>query len=1396
MKLWVERAAYDMPLTESTFAHKQFQLEIRDPKGDVIHSQQLTASAYGGVAAEFTLPDAATLGNYSYYLANYGGGSFRVEEYKKPEFEVTVDAPAEPVALGEKFSAKISARYFFGSPVETGTLKYKVTRTPRSATWFPTTRWDWLYGAGYWWFAADSDWYPGFDRWGCRGPAPWWFWQPTPEPEIVAEGTTRLAADGTYAVEIDTAIALALHPNQDHAYRIEAEVVDPSRRTIVGTGEVMVARKPFQVYVWSHRGFYATGDTIDASFAARRADGKPVAGKGVLRLLRVEYPADLAGKPQETEVRQWELATGSDGTAQIQVKASQPGRYRLSYTVTDAAGHAIEGAQLLTIVGAGFDGSDFEFNDLELVPDARNYKPGETLKLQINTNRVGSRVLLFVRAQDGVYPKPQFVSLTGKSTVVEIPVTEADSPNFFVEALTVADGKVHVVARQIAVPPIARIVNVSVKPSSDTYKPGEEATVNVTMTDEAGKPVVGETVLTVYDRALEYISGGSNVGDIRETFWGWKRNHNPSTDHNLNLSSGNLTPKGEKPMQWLGRFGYLVDIENSTTREKGDVTRRGERMLSMARDAAPAAPMAAVEGALMESAAADMAMPREEQGGAAGGAPLVEPTVRTNFADNAFWGASIETNSDGVAELKFAMPENTTDWSFRTWGKGHGGRVGDAVASAVTRKNLMVRLQTPRFLVDRDEVVLSANVHNYLQADKQVRVRLEFDGDCLSPLDESTLEVDITIPAGGQQRVDWRVKATSEGTAVVRTLALTDEESDAMQLEFPVKVHGAPKLIAHSGVIAQEADRDAFEVTIPDARKIDQTELVVQYTPTLAGAMVDALPYLIDYPYGCTEQTLNRFLPAVLTQRTLQKMGVDLKAIKEKRNNLNAQELGDAAERAAQWQRFDASPVFDEAELAKVVKAGIERLSEMQLDDGGWGWFSGWGERSSPHTTATVVRGLLIARENDLAIVPGVVERGVAWLAEYQQRQLAMLDNFIDGKTVDKDKPAKSQADNLDAFVHLVLVEAGQPSSKMRDYLYRDRTKLATYCLAQLGLALRIEGGQDEKLDMVMQNLSQFVVEDNENQTAYLNLGDGNWWNWYGSEFEAQAYYLKLLSAREPNSDVAAGLVKYLLNNRKHATYWNSTRDTALVVEAMAEYLAATGEGQKPMTVEVWLNGQRQKTVEITPETLFTFDNRFVVTGADLESGRHTVELRKQGEGRLYYNAYLSLFSLEDDIRAAGLEIKVNRKLYRLTRKAAEQQTAGGRGQVVDEKIEKYDRTEITNLGTIESGDLVEVELTIESKNDYEYLIFQDYKPAGCEPMEVRSGYNGNEMGAYVEYRDDRVALFVRRLARGTHSVSYRLRAEIPGQFSALPTQARAMYAPELRGNSDELKVKIVDSAD
>jgi uncharacterized protein YfaS (alpha-2-macroglobulin family) len=649
----------------------------------------------------------------------------------------------------------------------------------------------------------------------------------------------------------------------------------------------------------------------------------------------------------------------------------------------------------------------------------------------------------------------------------------------------------------------------------------------------------------------------------------------------------------------------------------------------------------------------------------------------------------------------------------------------------------------------------------------------------------------VKIAPNSEAKIDWLVEAKTVGEATIRMKALTDEESDAMEKTLPVYIHGILKQDSYSAFLAPDKNSVTMEVDVPAERKPEQTKLTVRFSPTLAASMMDALPYLADYPYGCTEQTLNRFLPTVIVQKILIDRNIDLKQLKTKASTVRA--------------GLKCNPVFDKEQVDEMVRDGVTKLTNMQCSDGGWGWFGGSGEHSSAHLTALVVHGLQLAKMNDVAVPDDVIQCGRDWLKRYQETQIELLKNGLLPEKEKKNKNWKKQADEIDAFVLMVLAECYEfpaietTTANMLEFLQRDSGKLSPYGVAMLGIAESALPGEYD-IKRYTKILEQYLVQDDENQTAYLNLNYHSgwcWWTWHGSEFETQAYYLKLLMRTEPKSPVAPRLVKYLLNNRRHATYWNSTRDTAICIEAFAEFLNATGEDKPKMTVDVLIDGEVKKTVEFTPENVLTVDNTLILERDSVTTGKHKIELRKSSgsDSPLYVTAYLENFSLEDPIKKAGLEIKMERKIYKLVRdESATSHVAGGRGQMINQRVEKYKRLAATlEMSEVKSGDLMEIELILDSKNDYESLLIEDRKPAGFEPVEVRSGYNGNELGAYVEFRDERVAFFVSQLTRGKHSVTYRLRAEQPGTFSALPAKIEAMYAPELKGNSDENKIKIVE---
>ena len=1394
LKFYLRNVGYFQP-DESRWANKIGRLTVMNGRGEeAIKIENLKTDALGAVETQIVIPKDAVLGKWqaTYQIGDLIAAtvSLTVEEYRKPEYEVTVDAPAEPVKLGDKFTATVKAMYFHGSPVRNANVEVIVKRSSISERWFPAWRWDWLYGAGAWWNGSEATWHPSWKRWGCFPPhPPWWQGNRWTPDELVLKTNIPINPDGTAKVEIDTALAKQIHGDIDAKYSIEARVVDASRREERGTGSVIAARKPFEVIIWTNRGYASTGEEVEATISAATLAGKPVvSAKGTLKLYKLSSGEN--GKIDEKEIQSWRVETDAAGEIHQKFTAPAIGQYRLAADLSFKGGEAAEGASILNVQGKSrSDPADWKFGPLELVSDKVTYAPGETLKLRVNSDQENANVWLFLHIAGGSGREARRILLDGKSLEVPVSLDLKDMPNMFIEAVTVHGAQIHTAIRQILLPPVSKLIEVTLEPAKTKVKPRETSALRITLRDTDGKPVVGSAVLTIYDKSLEAITGGSNVSAIHENFWAWKNTYYPQIGFDsVPHSPGNLLrPKatGMQPLGWFGDDGSLGG-------DKGFSSRRGEAFGRM-NDASGGAMLMAAAAPMEKS---KLALDTNLPGNAAAAVPIL---VRKDFADLLKWSGTIQTDIDGNAEVPLEFPDNLTTWKARVWVLGKDTCVGEGSAEIITSKELLIRLQAPRFLVERDEAVLSAVVQNDHDTSKTVKVSLELDGKPLEAMDGAAQTVEIA--AKSEARVDWRVKALHEGEATIRMRADAGDDGDAVERKLPIRVHGMLRQDAWSRAIEPGKDSAHIAMEVPAQRRPDQSKLTVRFSPTIAGAVVDAIPYLASYPHGCTEQTLNRFVPAVIAQKMLKDLKINLGEVKAKRTNLNPQELGNSAERAAQWKQWQTNPVFDEAEVEKMVAAGVDKLMSMQNSDGGWGWFSGYGETSYPHTTAVVVHGLIVAKANGATIPQAMLDSGIMWLVAYERKQTAALQLYVErqalrkeGKKIkDDDKYEKPNCDAMDAFVRVVLGEAERDSVPMLAFLYRDRVGLPVYAKCLLGLEEHRKGDEARR-DEVMKMISQFLKRDEENQTTYLDLqNQGYWWNWYGSEVEAHAWYLKLLAAVKPNDPDTRGIVKYLVNNRKHASYWESTRDTAFAIEAIGSYFKASGEDAPEMEVEVLMDGNSLRKISINRENLFTYDGTVILTADAVTTGKHDIELRRSGKGTLYANAYLEVFTLEDKLRSAGLEVKVARHVYKLIALEKENEVPNSTGLIIKQNVERFRREPLTDGAQLASGDRIEVELVLESKNDYEYLTFSDSKAAGFEALDALSGYvGGGGMSAYMEPRDQTVDFFIRALPRGTNTVRYQLRAEAPGIYKALPATAEAMYAPELRANSEDIRIEIL----
>jgi len=470
------------------------------------------------------------------------------------------------------------------------------------------------------------------------------------------------------------------------------------------------------------------------------------------------------------------------------------------------------------------------------------------------------------------------------------------------------------------------------------------------------------------------------------------------------------------------------------------------------------------------------------------------------------------------------------------------------------------------------------------------------------------------------------------------------------------------------------------------------------------------------------------------------------------------------------YLRRGHNPIFDPAQLKAMVKEGLARIYSFQHGDGGWGWWQ--HDISDPYMTAYVCYGLYMAREAKWDIKDDVLERGFQFLIK-----------------------AMKEDDNLHRVAYLASVVTLRGSvddavkTIISDRLYRNRMKLTPYSQALLALALKQIGDLDEARVLV-DNLENTANIDRENGTCNWRPRQRGWWwwHWWDNPVETNAAVLRAYLAVRPDSDLAPMMVKWMVNNRR-GNHWQSTKETAMAVYALADFIRVKKELAPDYTITVDFGGRVSRTYRVNRDNALFFDNRFIVGDEVIGDGAQPLTITVKGTGTLYYTAYLKYFSREEDLKGAGNEIFVERRYFKLTPRLVNHTEGKRTWQELT-----YDRSELKSRAWLRSGDLVEVELVLEAKNDYEYLVFEDMKPAGCEPVEVRSGTGeGAGVYSYMELRDEKVVFFISHMPQGRRAVRYRVRAEIPGQFHALPTNGYSMYAPDVRCLSDEWRVNISD---
>jgi len=1382
---------------------KPVKVEIQDAQGRKLFDKTLVTGPHGTLSGDLVLSEEPALGVWQirthvdgrqYYTSNWVGATFRVEEYKKPEFEVTVEAGDSRVKPGARVTAEIRGKYYFGAPVAHGDLHYTVYRQAYRHTMPVKRRFGWYYEDIY------------------RRPSRHW------GRELVTEGRGLLDEHGLLEIGFD---ARAYEDELDSKFMIEVSVTDASRREIKASATIFATKQPFFVQVEPQRTLMKPGDLVELSIKAEDANRKPVASEGKV-LLEKRTDEEVTEDGEQKTIIVWHpvgtvpAVTREDGTGTASVVVDEEGQFRLVYVSGGEGEDEVRGETTVWVVTRDFTGSQYRFSGVSVLTDSDTYQPGDEIKVLINSHVEDAWILFTVEAGSSILHQ-RVIRAAGKSHLETLTVGEGWTPNVFLKALTIRDEAVFMNRREVIVPPARKFLDIRIEPAkSGTYLPGEEGEFTVITTGANGEPTPAELSLGFIDKSILYIAP-DQTPDIRKSFYGTKRRDAVRLSSSFDFRSrGHEQPKPgaalvkyrtmRRPQfmnPWFYSFnGWRSDMRQQWSAAHGEApqdggppTGRARKRRSGGRPGAPPAPQSLGgkkgNGAPEQSEGMDAdSFGGDDKQGSEGGGQAVELKVRKYFPDTAFWNAHVDTGKDGRATVKVRFPDSLTTWQATAHGATDDTAVGAAAREFITTKNLILRLQAPRFFRERDELVVSGIVHNYFQEPLSVTVEIATEGGCLKLLDRGELsrpKLTFTVAPEGEQRVDWWFAVTRSGSVSIRATARSERENDAVTMTFPALEHGVEKFTAQSGsftgVGGKPASGGAAEMSfrVPEDRNVDTANLTVVVNPTVAGVLLESLPYLADYPYGCVEQTMSRFLPTVVVKKTLTDLGFSLA------------DLGVDPSRqvpAGYWGRLEVQKrkVLREEDLTKAIEQGLSRLKDFQRSDGAWGW---WKQGSADlRMTAYVVRGLGLARQAGVEVDMNMLQRGAQFLF-LALKNVDLKEGEMKGRAMNPNLLVSSAAAILE--VATLKDEPRAMVEALISYTYEHRDQLGSTSRALLAISL-MKLDREEEAGIVCENLTDHALLDRANGTCRIGRVSGHYF-WYDDAVEATSESLRAYLLVKRKSELIPMMVKWLTANRRGG-HWKSTKDTSHAVLALCDYLKVSKELTPELTVKITMDDNLVKTVRFTRENVFTADNTLTIKGVDLSTGDHVIRVVAEGKGNLYFTGQLTVFTREEDVKGAGNEILIDRKAYRIHQRKRDVVRKDWVRDHYEERTvqEVYEEKEpLVSGAKLAVGDEIEIELVLTAKNDYRYLVFEDMKGAGFEAVELLSGHAYGGILSYREFRDERVVFFCSRLAQGEHKLTYRLRAEIPGDYHVMPAQGQAMYLPEVRAISDELRLSITE---
>lgn len=1190
---------------------------------DALLERNFPISSDGTVSGEYKLPANGKVGYHTlsvsipsqserigYWDSDWSSNtiSFDVQFFRKPEFSIDVTTPKTELIASDKTSFTINGTYFSGQPLAGQRVKYTV----RAADFY-----EYSYLKDQQNFTQDlSDDY----RYG--------YWYGSNQ---VTEGAVTLDNSGQAEIDLDTKMSWSKGKTQ--VFSIEATIEDGSqnpsfarRNMIVFAGEYGIYRKDY-----SYGTQVNTPLIIPITLVPYRSSS--VAGVNltakVHRTNWVSYQDPNQKYPlyrkEEEDLPNLSLKTDNQGNTTLTFTPTKIGSYGITIEGKDTKGNLISKIFYSYVSQEGQSYyTEYGNSGISISTDKQKYLPTDTVKFNIFSDTPDRDV--FLSLERGRVNRFQVVRLNGKNGSVDVPLVNTDMPNIFAEVSSFSPNSLDSNQTKLIVSPESKKVVVGVTPNSKTFGPGETVNLNISTTDIGGNPLSADVAVWAVDKAIFELSD-NKLGNIFKTFW-QERYNSTQQAHSL---EGILVRTAERGG---GCFlsGTKVLMADGTLKNIDEV-KAGEYILTRKSETDKALVKAKVlkthqaeEGGyliingnlkvtanhiiwinnswkeagsiqigdiLTDSQGKELRVSSVEWQRSkvnvynlevekyrtffAGGVWVHNQKggERQTFKDTAYWNSSVHTDTSGRAQVSFKLPDNLTTWTLAAVAANAETQVGQTTSEITVTKDIIVRPILPNILREGDEAVLSALVQNFTTQDQIFDIGLKFDSGEIEEASQSAVQ----IPAGKMQQFYWKVKPNKENDKASLIFSAkvkgNNKLADIVTQVLPVRAFGFAEKRAQVG----EGPK-TFDLQFAGDSHKDKSKATLFLSPTIIGALPAAMKYLIDYPYGCVEQTTSRFVPAVIA-----KMNTDLfaEALKDK-------------------------------DIDDIIEKGVARLTALQLGDGGWTWW--YQGKSDPFITAYVMEYLLAAKQAGVKVDEDLRSRATSYLK---------LEKYYDynsnqEKTFGRDEQiAKAYA----------LILSGEKDKVKK---ITDLNNISPDLLAYAVMVNYLKGDTNQQSNGLSQLISMAQTQ-----------GDGAFWETgnklhFGSKDASTALAIRAIVLAGGDRNLAAKGVRFLTRTRQ-SNYWSNTFATAQVVRALVEF-SKTGEEFTPnYTYSVTLDGKQvaQGTVTNSKQS-----KEINIAVKDVKQLGSKLEVTKDGEGQIYSTLLIEEFHTDRNAKAVnrGLSIK------------------------------------------------------------------------------------------------------------------------------------------------------------